>query len=113
MTQMMHIRIAGKQIEIGEALPQHVRERLSAAVEKHFDRDAEANVTFIKERTGFRADCKVHLSSGTSMQAHGTGQDAHKAFDVALDHLEKRVRRYARRLKNHHDRGGPPPSESL
>jgi ribosomal subunit interface protein len=110
---MMHIRIAGKQIEIGEALPQYVRERLSAAVEKHFDRDAEASVTFNKERTGFRADCTVHLSSGSSMQAHGTAQDAHKAFDMALDHLEKRVRRYTRRLKNHHDRAGQSPSGPL
>lgn len=101
----MQIRIAGKQIEIGEALPQRVRTRLSAAVGKHFDRDAEANVTFMKERTGFRADCILHLSSGAKLQAHGTGDDAYKAFDCALDHVEKQVRRYARRLKNHHDRG--------
>ena len=101
----MQIRIAGKQIEIGEALPQRVRTRLSAAVGKHFDRDAEANVTFMKERTGFRADCILHLSSGAKLQAHGTGDDAYKAFDSALDHVEKQVRRYARRLKNHHDRG--------
>ena len=101
---MMHIRIAGKQLQVGQALPQHVREKLSAAVEKHFDRDVEANVTFTRERTGFRADCMVHLSSGTNMQARGTGPDAHKAFDMALARLEKRVRRYSRRLKNHHDR---------
>lgn len=110
---MMHIRIAGKQIEIGEALPQQVREKLSAAVEKHFDRDAEANVTFTKERTGFRADCTVHLSSGASMQAHGMAEHAQAAFDVALEHLEKRVRRYKRRLKNHHERGGQSPSAPL
>jgi len=105
----MQIRIAGKQIEIGEALPQRVRQRLSATVGKHFDRDAEASVTFMRERTEFRADCSVHLSSGAFMQARGTGADAHKAFDAALDHLEKRVRRYMRRLKNHHDRGGQVP----
>ena len=34
-----------------------------------------------------------------------TGPDAYKAFDSALDRLEKQVRRYTRRLKNHHDRG--------
>ena len=106
----MQIRIAGKQIEIGEALPEHVRQRLSATVGKHFDRNAEASVTFMRERTGFRADCVIHLSSGASMQAHGTGADAHRAFDMALDHLETRVRRYMRRLKNHHDRGGQIPA---
>jgi ribosomal subunit interface protein len=107
---MKQIRIAGKQIEIGEALPQRVRQRLSAAVGKHFDRDAEASVTFMRERTGFRAACSVHLSSGASMQARGTGRDADNAFYVALDHLETRVRRYMRRLKNHHDRGGQIPA---
>jgi ribosomal subunit interface protein len=106
----MQIRIAGKHVEIGEVLPERVRTRLSAAVEKHFDREAEANVTFAKEKVGFRADCSVHLSSGATMQAHGTGADAYLAFDQALDHLEKRVRRYMRRLKNHHDRGAAPRS---
>ncbi len=108
---MMQIRIAGKHIEIGEALPQYVREKLSVAVEKHFDRDAEASVTFMKEKTGLRADLSVHLSSGTSMQAHGTGQNAHAAFDTGLDRLEKQVHRHMRRLKNYHrDRAGQNPS---
>jgi ribosomal subunit interface protein len=101
----MQIRIAGKQIEIGEALLERVRAKLSSAVGKHFNRDAEASVIFMKERVGFRADCTVHLSSGTRMVAHGTGSDANQAFDQALEHLEKQVRRYMRRLKNHHDQG--------
>ena len=102
---MMQIRIAAKQFDLGEALPETVRTKLTAAISKHFDRHAEAHVTFAKERVGFRADCSVHLSSGTTMQAHGSGPDAYKAFDSALDRLEKQVRRYTRRLKNHHDRG--------
>jgi len=44
------------------------------------------------------------------MQAHGTGPDAHEAFDITLDHLQTPVRRYMRRLKNHHDRGGQIPA---
>ena len=107
----MQIRIAGKQIEIGEALPKRVRTKLSAAVGKHFERDAEANVTFAKERIGFRADCTLHLSSGAKLRAHGTADDAYQAFEIALEHVEKQVRRYTRRLKNHHDRGPSPESE--
>jgi ribosomal subunit interface protein len=103
---MMHIRITGKQIVIGEALPHRVREKVSTAVEKLFDRDAETNVTFTKERTGFRADCTVHLSSGRTIQAHGAGPGAQRALDVATDHLKTQLRRYTKRLKNHHDRGG-------
>jgi ribosome-associated translation inhibitor RaiA len=47
------------------------------------------------------------------MQAHGKGPDAYKAFDSALDRLEKQVRRYTRRLKNHHGAGRPAPGSDL
>jgi ribosomal subunit interface protein len=101
----MQIRVTGKNIEIGESLPEHVRIKLEAAVTKHFEGESEAHVIFSKEGADFRADCTVHLSSGTTMQAHAVGPDAYKACDQAVEHMEKRVRRYARRLKNHHDRG--------
>ena len=107
---MMQIQVTGKNIEIGEALAQYVREKLAGAVEKYFDRDGEAHVTFGKERAVFHAECTVHLSSGSLLAARGESDDAHRAFDIALDHLEKRVRRYTRRLKNHHERGRAVPS---
>src|SRR5262245_50155514 len=102
----MDIRIAGKNVEIGEVLQEQARTRLTAAVEKYFDRSAEAHVTITREGSGFKADCAVHLASGAVMQARGMAADAYHAFDIALEHLQKRVRRYMRRLKNHHDRGG-------
>ena len=83
---MMQIRIAGRQIEIGLGLPHRVRKKLGAMVSKYFDRNAEASVTFMKERTGFRTVCSVHFSSGALMQAQGTGPTASRAFDMALDH---------------------------
>jgi len=98
----MQIRVTGKQIEIGEALPEQVRGRLATAVEKHFNGQAEGSVVFAPEGSGFRSDCTVHLSSGVVLSSHGTAVDAYKAFDAALIHLEKQVRRYARKLKNHH-----------
>jgi len=30
--------------------------------------------------------------------------DVHRAFEAALDHLEKQIRRYKRRLRNHHEK---------
>lgn len=100
----MKIRVSGKQIEIGKALPEQVRKSVTAAIEKHFDGGADAHVVFSKERSGFRADCTAHLDSGVMLQAEGEGPDAYRAFDAALEHLEKQIRRYKRRLKNHHDK---------
>ncbi|HUJ03172.1 MAG TPA: ribosome-associated translation inhibitor RaiA [Rhizomicrobium sp.] len=100
----MKVRVSGKQIEIGDALPGKVRERLAAAVEKHFDGGADANVVFSRERYVFRSDCTLHLDSGVVLKSEGKDSDAHRAFDAALEHMEKQVRRYKRRLKNHHDK---------
>ena len=104
----MKVRVSGKQIEIGETLPGQVRARLVSAVTKHFDGGAEANVVISKEGSAFRVDCSTHLDSGVVFRAEGTGMDAYRAFDATLDHLEKQIRRYKRRLKNHHEKAKPP-----
>ena len=100
----MKVRVSGKQVEIGEALPEKVRIRVESAITKHFAGGAEAHIVFSHEGSGFRADCAAHLDSGVVIKSEGRGPDAYQAFDAAFDHLEKQVRRYKRRLKNHHDK---------
>jgi ribosomal subunit interface protein len=98
----MKVRVSGKQIEIGEALPELVRNRIDSVIDKHFDGGAQPHVVFSHEGTGFRADCLAHLDSGAVLKAEGAG--AYRAFDAVLVHLEKQVRRHKRRLKNHHEK---------
>jgi len=101
----MELQISGKNIDTGEALRTHVETRLGDAVEKYFDRTVDAHVTFTKEGFAFRCDAQVHLSSGVVLQAQGESAEVYAAFDAALEHMEKRLRRYKRRLKNHHADG--------
>ena len=98
----MQLQISGKNIDTGEALRTHVSTRLGDAVEKYFDRTVDAHVTFVKEGFAFRCDIQVHLSSGMILQAHGEAGDIYAGFDNAMERMEKRLRRYKRRLKNHH-----------
>ncbi len=108
----MDIQVSGKNIELGDALQSHVGSRLSEGVRKYFDRRAEATVVFAKERRAIECEVTAHLASGVFLAAHGEGGDAYSAFEDALEKLEKRVRRYKRRLKNHHANGKEPlPSE--
>jgi len=100
----MKVRVSGKQVEIGESLPEKVRGRVEAAITKHFDGGAEAHIVFSHEGGGYRADCAAHLDSGVVLKSQGSGPDAYRAFEAAFDHLEKQVRRYKRRLKNHHEK---------
>ncbi|MEM9705526.1 MAG: ribosome-associated translation inhibitor RaiA [Pseudomonadota bacterium] len=109
----MDIKVTGKNMELGDALPTHVDERLTEGVTKYFDRGADASVIFTKDRHGIGCEITAHLASGVYLAAHDEGGDAYGAFDGALAKLEKRVRRYKRRLKSHHASGKEPlPAEN-
>lgn len=110
----MRIQVAGRQMEVGEALRTRIEDELATGVGKYFSRATDAVVTVGKNGgAGIDVDCTVHLSSGISLQAEGHGGDAHSAFGDALGKLEKRVRRYKRRLRNHHaDTKNPLPAEA-
>jgi ribosomal subunit interface protein len=108
----MHVQIAGRHMNVGEALRTRIEADLEAGVSKYFNRATDATVTVGKNGIGFEVDCDVRLASGISMQVQGHGPEAHAAFGDALTKLEKRVRRYKRRLRNHHaDNKSPLPAE--
>lgn len=98
----MQVQVTGKHLDVGEALTGHVQTRLEGGVNKYFDRSVDGHVTLSREGPMFHVDCSVHLASGITLQAQGEAADVYAAFDGAADRLEKRVRRYKRRLKNHH-----------
>lgn len=109
----MEIQVTGKNMDLGDALQAHVEGRLTDGVTKYFGRGADAAVTFAKERHLVGCEITAHLVSGVILAAHGEGGEAYAAFEEALEKLEKRVRRYKRRLKNHHVNGKSPlPAET-
>ena len=104
----MLIRVNGKQIDVGEALTNHCETRLDEVVNKYAERPVEATVTFSKDRYEFVADITVHLSTGLTTKAHSKSGDVYDALEKAIDRMEKQLRRYKRRLKDHHkDRKNP------
>ena len=98
----MRIQVNGKHIDVGDALSTHVETRLNDSVGKYSERPVEANVTFSKDRHEFICDVSVHLSTGMNAQAKGRRADIYESFEHAVDHLETQLRRYKRRLKDHH-----------
>ena len=102
----MDIRVSGHQIDTGAALQEHASDRLSTIVEKHFSRALSSTVTFGKApASAFAADIVLHVSHGLILKSHGQAQDAHVAFDQAAEKIEKQLRRYKRRLKDHYANG--------
>ena len=106
----MTIQIAGRHLDVGDALRERISDGLDAAVTKYFDRSFDANVTVEKRGHQVLTDCNVHLPSGIVLQSSGSASDPYASLEDSLDKMEKRVRRYHRRLKDHHKRS-PLPSE--
>lgn len=98
----MRIQVSGKHIDIGDALRTHVEDRLSESVGKYFDRPVDAVVTFSKDRHEFVSDSSVHLPTGMIVQAKAKAGEVYASFEGALDRMEKQLRRYKRRLRDHH-----------
>ncbi|MEM1105166.1 MAG: ribosome-associated translation inhibitor RaiA [Pseudomonadota bacterium] len=98
----MHIKIAGRHVDLGEALQERIESSLEGAVRKYFDRPGDAHVTVSKSGHLFEVDMNVHLDSGIILQSVGEADDVYAALDAGLAKIEKRVRRYKRRLRDHH-----------
>ncbi|WP_439110961.1 ribosome hibernation-promoting factor, HPF/YfiA family [Lentibacter sp.] len=98
----MRYQISGKQIDIGEALQIHVKEELGAAVAKYSERPVEAMVVFSKSGHEFNCESTVHLSTGLTASAKASANEIYAAFDGCCEKMEKQLRRYKRRLKDHH-----------
>ncbi len=98
----MTLRVSGKNIAIGESLRQHVHDKVTAVIGRYFDGSVSGHVVIAPEGPGYRSDCTLHLSSGMTLQAEGKAQAPYASVDQAVDRIERRLRRYKRRLKEHH-----------
>jgi ribosomal subunit interface protein len=99
----MDISVKGKSMNVGEALSNHVQGQLNSVVSKYFCQAIDANVTFAREAHQLRADISVHPGPrGLLIQGKGEGSDAYSAFEGALARIAKQLRRYKRRLSDHH-----------
>ena len=104
----MRITVTGKQVDVGDTLRTHVEERITAGTEKYFGDPIDAQVVFSREGPLHRVDCSVHVGAGIYVKGHASAADAYAGFDAAAERVEKRLRRYKRRLRNHHK---APPAE--
>lgn len=97
----MKLQVSGQQIDIGDALRTHVAEKLTATVGKYFDNPLDAHVAFSREGSNFACSASVHIFAGFTVHAEGRSGEIYASFDEAVERMEKQLRRYKRRLKDH------------
>ena len=96
----MSLRISGKNLDVGEALRGQAEARVAAALGKYYEGGYQGHVTVGKDGTAFKTDGVLHLSSGITLEASATAHDPYASLDKMAERIEKRLRRYKRRLKD-------------
>ena len=102
----MPFRVSGKNIDVGEAIRARVNARIAEALDKYFHGGYSGQATVGRDGFGFRTECILHLDSGVMMEAEGMAADAYESAAQASERIEKQLRRYKRRLKDHQARRG-------
>ena len=104
----MRYQISGKQIDIGEALQTHVKAELGEVVEKYAQRPTDAVIVFSRVAHEYVCEATIHLSTGLNAAAKGHASEIYAAFESCREKMDKQLRRYKRRLRDHHrDRTAP------
>jgi ribosomal subunit interface protein len=98
----MHITVTGKQIDVGDALRSHTQAALEDIADKYFGNALEAHVVFSREARLIQCHLQVHVGRGILVRSEADASEAYAAFDLAAERIGKRLRRYKRRLRDHH-----------
>ena len=105
----MEVRVAGHQVDTGESLREHAIHRIEEITEKYFSRAIAANVTFGRGPINdFTCDIVAPVAQGVVLKASHRAPEAQIAFNGAADRIEKQLRRYVKRLREHKTDGGEP-----
>jgi putative sigma-54 modulation protein len=98
----MQMNITFRHIDPIDSLKNYAREKVER-VNKYLDRATEANVVLSLERHLHHADISIH--SGTYiLRGREKSEDMYASIDLAMDKIERQLKRYKEKLKGHHGR---------
>ncbi len=104
----MNFKVSGKQIDIGEALREHVMDEMTATIEKYAQRPTDITVVFSKDAYNYTCEAIVNLPTGLTAQAKAAATDIYAAFELCREKMDKQLRRHKRRLRDHQKKRANP-----
>lgn len=96
----MQMNITFRQIEPIDSLKNYAQDKIERA-NKYLDKAGEAHVVLSLERHLHHAD--ITITSGRYvLRGREKSEDMYASIDLAMDKIERQLRRYKERLKHHH-----------
>jgi putative sigma-54 modulation protein len=102
MESDMQMNITFRHIEPIDSLKNYAREKVER-VNKYLDKATDATVVLSLERHLHHAD--IRIQSGTYiLRGREKSEDMYASIDLAMDKIERQLKRYKEKLKGHHGR---------
>ncbi|MDY7226921.1 ribosome hibernation-promoting factor, HPF/YfiA family [Hyalangium rubrum] len=98
----MQMNITFRQFGASDSLKEYAREKVDR-VNRLLDRAGEAHVVLSLERHLHHADITIHSGSWV-LRGREKSEDMYASIDLAMDKIERQLRRYKDKLKTHHGR---------
>lgn len=96
----MQVLTSFRHMDASPAFRQTAEEKLQRVIRKYIRDNFDAQVTCSVEK--FRHQVDILLSyKGLSIKCEGSSEDMYASLDLALDKLERQVRRYKDKLRRH------------
>lgn len=107
----MQLNITFRNFDSSDSLRNYAQEKVER-VHKYLDAAGEAHVVLSQERHLNHAD--ITIASGRFvLRGRERSEDMYASIDLAMDKIERQLRRYKERLKDHHVRDKAPHRRGL
>ncbi len=105
----MQITTTARHFELTPALKDHIEERMGR-LKRYFDQILKSHVTLSVQKHEHVADVWLH-GNGVDFKGHGKSEDMYVSVDLAVDKLERQVKKYKEKTRSH--KGKPSLSDGL
>jgi putative sigma-54 modulation protein len=104
----MHLATTFRHMDVSQAVKSYAEERLQK-IRKYFQGEPiAAHATFAVERNhNHMAEFQITLPNGIVIQARETTEDMYSSIDLAGARIERQVRKWKDKIRDHKPHGGP------
>lgn len=95
----MQINVTGRHFTVTDSIKEYVRGKL-LKLDRYFDKIIEAHIILSVEK--YRHDVEITLvTKGNNIKVSAESEDMYASIDKAVDKIQRRLKRYSGRLKDH------------
>jgi len=95
----LQVTIIGRHTDVPERLKQYITEKVQK-LPRFYDRILSTEVIVDGDASSSKVELIVKVSHHQSFVAQESGPDAFASMDLALDKMERQLRRHKERLRN-------------